>query len=190
MKRAFLALMLLCASTGGGFAALDLGDESDDLPPVISDTAAASVCTVAYLVEDIATNDMTIQRMRIARDENDKIVDHHLPCPKEIPPRVGSRALYECGTRAADPKTCVFADMARDFDKTPGQAATAENASRCTSDKATDIGVACWRAGKFDVCDVGCGDSPAHAISAAVERCESKHQRQCPLTGSLPVLPP
>jgi hypothetical protein len=92
--------------------------------------------------------------------------------------------------RAADIKDCVFADMARAFQRRPNADASTENTSRCASDKATDIGIACWRSGELRICGVGCGISPAAAVSAAVVRCEAKHQRQCPITGSLPVLAP
>jgi hypothetical protein len=190
MKRALLALCLLLWLPGLSVAGLDVPDDDPDLPPVIADTTAAAGCTVAYLLEDLATNDVTVVRMKIARDANDRAIGDRFPCPRDVPPRIGTRALDECIRRAADPKTCVFADMARDFEKRPAVALTAENASRCSSDKATDIGLACWRAGTFDVCAVACGDSPAHAEAAAVSRCESKHQRQCPITGSLPVLAP
>jgi hypothetical protein len=141
-------------------------------------------------VTDISTNDMMAARMQIAPDPNERPVNNLMPCPRDVPPRVASRALDVCTIRAADPNNCVYADMGRDFEKQPRVDNTAENNARCASDKATDIGVACWRAGELQVCDVGCGKSPTGAISAAVERCEAKQQRQCPITGSLPVLAP
>jgi hypothetical protein len=80
--------------------------------------------------------------------------------------------------------------MARGFERQPKADNSAENFSRCSSDKATDIGVACWLSGDLHVCGAACGGSPDTAISAAVSRCEAKHQHQCPITGSLPVLAP
>ena len=157
------------------------------MPPVIKDTAKPPDCTVTYLVTDIATNDMIAVRMQIAPDLNSAPINNVMPCPPNVPPRVASRALDACNRRAADPKHCVYGDMGRDFEKQPKADNTAENSSRCASDKATDIGVACWLSGELQVCDVGCGNSPASAITTAVNRCEAKQQRQCPITGSLPV---
>jgi hypothetical protein len=190
MRRCFIVLPLLLAVHGQANAAADLTYTPNDLPPVIEDTTKAADCVVTYLVTDISTNDMIAVRMRISPAESDKPVNNLLPCPRDIPPRLGSRALDVCAIRAADPKTCVFADMGRDFEKHPTASNTAENMSRCASDAASDIGVACWRAGNLDVCSAGCGDSPATAIAAAVSRCEAKQQRQCSITGSLPVLAP
>ena len=190
MKRGLIFLFLLCALDGQANAAADLTYTPNDLPPVIEDTTKPADCVVTYLVTDISTNDMFAVRMRIAPAESDKPVNNLLPCPKDVPPRLGSRALDVCAIRAADPKTCVFADMSREFEKHSTASNTAENTSRCASDAASDIGVACWRAGNLDVCGAGCGDSPATAIAAAVSRCEVKQQRQCPITGSLPVLSP
>jgi hypothetical protein len=160
------------------------------LPPVVNDTTRPPNCTVTYLVTNTAINDTIAVRMQIAPDPNDTPVNNVMPCPPDIPPRVASRALDVCIRRAAEPKHCVYADMARGFEKQPRLDNTAENNSRCTSDKATDIGLACWRSGELEVCDVGCGSDAASAIAAATERCEAKQQRQCPIIGSLPVLAP
>jgi hypothetical protein len=159
-------------------------------PPVVEDTTKAANCTVTFLVTDISTNDMIAVRMQISPDANQRPANNLMPCPRDIPPRIASRALDACSVRAADPKSCVFADMARGFESRPIADSTTENGSRCTSDKAADIGVACWRSGALQVCGVGCGDTPETATAAAVTRCEAKHQRQCPITGSLPVLAP
>ena len=175
---------------GPALAGTSTFDITNGLPAVIKDTTKAANCTVTYLVTDIATNDTIAVRMQIAPDPNDQPKNDLMPCPPDVPPRVASRALDACGKRATDPKNCVFADMARGFEQQPKADNTAENYSRCASDKATDIGVACWRSGELQVCDVGCGNSPATAITAAVTRCEAKHQRQCPITSSQPVLAP
>jgi hypothetical protein len=188
--RAVLTTLCCLAVAGPARAVITTPDMLNSLPPIVEDTTKAANCTVTYVVTDITTNDTIAVRMQIAPDPNDKPVNNLMPCPTDIPPRVASRALDACVVRAADPKNCVFADMGRDFEKHPIVDNTAENASRCRSDQAADIGVACWRSGQLQVCDVGCGDSPATAAAAAVTRCEAKQQRQCPISGSLPVLAP
>jgi len=190
MKRAIPIWLCCLAALGPARAGTSTSDLMNALPPVIKDTTQAASCTVAYLVTNVTTNDMFAVRMEIAPDPNDKPVNDLMPCPRNIPPRVASRALDVCINRAADPKHCVFADMGRDFAERPKADNTAENNARCASDTATDIGVACWRSGELEICGVGCGDSPAAAVTAAVNRCEAKQQRQCPITGSLPVLAP
>jgi hypothetical protein len=186
------AIAVLCciAVFGPAWAGTSTSDIMNVLPPIVTDTTKAATCTVTYLVTDVMTNDMFAVRVQIAPDENDVPVNNLMPCPPQVPPRVAARVLDKCIKRAADSKHCVFADMSRDFEKQPKVDNTAENYARCASDKASDIGVACWRAGTLEVCDVGCGNSPASAVAAAVTRCEAKQQRQCPITGSLPVLAP
>jgi hypothetical protein len=188
--RIILAILCLLTTLESARAGTSSSDITSDLPPVVQDTAKPPNCTVTYLVTDVATNDTIAVRMQIAPDPNDEPVNNVMPCPPDIPPRVASRALDACTRRAAERKQCVYADMGRDFEKRPRLDNTAENNSRCTSDKATEIGLACWRSGEMEVCDVGCGNSAASAIAAAVERCEAKQQRHCPITGSLPVLAP
>jgi hypothetical protein len=187
-------LISLCGwmlfSPGFTRAAPSSFDIQNELPAVIKDTTKAADCTVTYLVTDITTNDTIAVRMQISPDQNDQPVNNVMPCPKEIPPRVASRALDACVIRASDPRNCVYADMSREFENRPNTDNTSENGSRCASDKASDIGVACWLAGDLQVCGVGCGNSPQSAITAAVNRCEAKHLRQCPITGSQPVLAP
>jgi hypothetical protein len=188
--RRLLTVLCCLAAAGLARAAVNTPDLLSGLPPVIEDTTRAAQCTVTYLVTDITTNDMIAVRMQISPDPNDRPVGDLMPCPANVPPRVASRALDACVARAADPRDCVFADMGRDFEKRPIVDNTAENTSRCRSDKATDIGVACWRSGQLQVCDVSCGGSPTAATAAAVSRCEAKQQRQCPISGSVPVLAP
>lgn len=188
--RIILAVLCCLAMHDVARAGTSSSDIMSGLPPVVKDTAKPPDCTVTYLVTNFTTNDTIAVRMQITPDPNDTSVNNVMPCPPDIPPRVASRALDVCTRRAAEPKHCVFADMGRDFEKRPRLDNTAENNSRCTSDKATYIGLACWRSGELDVCDVGCGIGAAAAITAAAERCEAKQQRQCPITGSLPVLAP
>ncbi len=185
-----LALSAVLAMPQFVRAGTSSSDITSGLPPVVNDTTRPADCTATYLVTNVTTNDTLAVRMQIAPDPNDVAVNNVMPCPRDIPPRVASRALDACTRRAAEPRHCVFADMGRGFDKQPRLDNTAENSSRCLSDKATDIGLACWRSGALNVCDVGCGNSAASAVAAAVDRCEAKQQRQCPITGSLPVLAP
>jgi hypothetical protein len=189
-KRTLLVALCCFATFGPVSAGTSTFDVLGNLPPVVQDTTKAATCTVTYLVDDVTTNDLIAVRMQISPDPNEKPVGNLMPCPLDIPPRVASRALDACTKRAADPKQCVYADMGRDFELRPKVDNTAENNSRCASDKATDIGVACWRAGELQVCSVGCGDSPVTAVAAAARRCEAKQQRQCPITASQPVLAP
>jgi hypothetical protein len=182
-----IALAVIGAPAG---AAPSSGDIGGGLPPVVKDSTKAATCTVTYLVTNIVTNDTIAVRMQVTPDQNDSPVGNLMPCPPDIPPRVASRALDACTRRAGDPKDCVFADMARDFEKHPGINSTAENSSRCSSDKASDIGIACFLVDGLQVCSVGCGGSPRSAIDAAVLRCEAKQQQQCPITGSQSVLAP
>jgi len=184
---AAIALAVISAPAG---AAPSSGDISGGLPPVVKDSTKAATCTVTYLVTNIVTNDTIAVRMQVTPDQNDSPVGNLMPCPPDIPPRVASRALDACIRRAGDPKDCVFADMARDFEKHPGINSTAENSSRCSSDKASDIGIACFLVDGLQVCSVGCGGSPQSAIAAAVRRCEAKQQQQCPITGSQSILAP
>ncbi len=86
------------------------------MPPVILDTKAPPACTVTWLLDDTANNDIFAARMRIDPGDQDSPVNGRMPCPTNIAPRVADRALEVCTSRTADPKTCVFADMARDFE--------------------------------------------------------------------------
>jgi hypothetical protein len=161
-----------------------------DVPPVVVDSQAPAGCTVTWLIADLANKDLFAARMRIASKETDTPVNQRMPCPASVPPRVAIRALDVCTSRSADPKACVYADMVRGFEQDPDIRNTAENASRCSSDKASDLGVACWPAGKLEVCNVACGNSPEQAVKEARARCEDKQQRACPITGSVPVSGP
>ena len=192
MRRMLIGALTLVVAYA--FTVAHAGPLSFDLqlhePPVISDSKAPTQCTVTYVVADIANNDLYAARMRIDPAESDTAVDHRLPCPKTLPPRMGLRALDSCVSRAADGKSCVFADMGRGFEREPEIQNTAENASRCASDKASDIGVACWKSGKLAVCDVACGTSPEQALLQAKARCEDKQQHSCPISATVPVSGP
>jgi hypothetical protein len=161
-----------------------------NVPPVIADSQAPAGCTVTYLIADTANNDLFAARMRIASAETDAPVANRMPCPRDVPTRVASRALDMCMSRAGDQKSCVFADMARGFESEPTIANTSEIASRCASDKFSDIGAACRMSGKLSVCDVACGNTPAEAVAQARTRCEDKQQHSCPVTATVPVSGP
>jgi hypothetical protein len=183
------ALLLL-----GGIVAAQAGPLGFDLglhvPPVIADSTAPTKCTVTYMVADLINNDLFAARMRIDSAETDTPVQNRLPCPATIPPRVGLRALDVCTSRTGEAKFCVFADMARGFEREPDIRNTAENAARCSSDKASDIGVACWMSGTLSVCNTVCAISPAEALVQAKARCEDKQQHICPITATVPVAGP
>jgi hypothetical protein len=160
------------------------------VPPVIADSTAPTKCTLTYVVADLTNNDLYAARMRIDPVETDTPMQNRLPCPTTISPRVGLRALDVCTTRTGESKYCVFADMSRGFEREPDIHNTAENAARCSSDKASDIGVACWMSGKLSVCNVACANSPADALDQAKARCEDKQQHNCPITATVPVSGP
>ena len=160
------------------------------LPPVIADSLAPVGCTVTYLIADMTNNDLFAARMRIDSAESDMPLKNRLPCPASIPPRLAVQGLDVCTSRAADPKSCVFADMIRGFDREPIMANTSEIASRCSSDAFSDIAAACLTIGKLSVCNVACGQSPEEAASRARDRCREKQQQSCPVMATVPVSGP
>jgi hypothetical protein len=185
------AAVLLLLSTGPAANAGPLPFQLDlHIPPVVADSTAPTRCTVTYLIADLTNNDLYAARMRIDPAETDIPVQNRLPCPATMPPRVGLRALDVCTTRTGESKYCVFADMARGFEREPDIRNTAENAARCASDKATDIGVACWMSGTLSVCNTACANSPQQAVVQAQARCEDKQQHSCPVTATVPVSGP
>jgi hypothetical protein len=191
MRLSWLIAALGLLLSGGGVSAGPLSfDLHLNVPPVVADSKAPAGCTVTYLIADIANNDLFAARMRIASGETDTPVNNRMPCPHDVPTRVASRALDMCMSRAGDQKSCVFADMARGFEREPNIDNTSEIASRCSSDKFSDVGAACWMSGKLSVCDVACGNSPAEAVAQAKTRCEDKQQHSCPVTATVPVSGP
>jgi hypothetical protein len=191
MMRPTIALALLPLFAG---LAANAGPLPFDLqlhvPPVIAESTAPTGCTVTYMIADLTNNDLYAARMRINPAETDTPEQNRLPCPAILPPRVGLRALDVCATRTGEARSCVFADMSRGFEREPDIHNTAENAARCASDHASDIGVACWMSGTLSVCNVACANSPADAVSQARARCEDKQQHSCPITATVPVSGP
>lgn len=193
-KHWFPALLMLacalCVKAGPATAGPQTFDLQLFVPPVIADSLAPVTCTVTYLIADTANNDLFAARMRIASAENDTPVKNRLPCPAQVPTRVALQALDVCTSRAADSKSCVFADMSRGFEREPTIANTSEIASRCSSDTFSDIAASCWTSGKLSVCDVACGQSPEEAVSRARDRCQEKQQQSCAVTATVPVSGP
>ncbi len=180
---------LLLAMPACQAAALSFGID-DAPPPIVLDTTKPRLCTIGWLVADTATNDLFLARMQVAPALNEKPAGGSLPCPTEVPPRMAARALDVCLARATDAKTCVFGDMTRGFLDRPDVRNSAENGSRCASDLYRYIGIACWRSGDINVCNVGCGRTDLEARGTAQGRCESKHQKSCTITGSSEILAP
>jgi hypothetical protein len=98
--------------------------------------------------------------------------------------------MEPCLSRAGDLKQCVYGDMARGFESRPDIRQTAENTSRCASDLYQYIGVACWKSGDRDVCNVACGATEQETRDLARGRCEVKQQKRCDITGAAEILPP
>lgn len=184
--RLILALLLLCCTARAAPVQFDL---SLGLPDVVRDSEKPLACTITYLVTDVTTNDTFASRMQVTPLPDAKPVGGRMPCPRP-PPRLAGRALDACVARAGDAKNCVFTDMGRGFEQEPELRNTAENASRCASDTADFIGVACWKSGELDVCNVACGKTREEAETEARGRCEAKQQRACTVTGALPVSMP
>jgi hypothetical protein len=181
------SLLLRAQVATAGPQPFDLGLH---LPPVVTDSKAPVGCTVTYLIADTVNNDLFAARMRIASAEADSPVDNRMPCPPQIPPRMGLQALDVCASGAEDPKSCVFADMIRGFENEQAARNTSENASRCSSDRFSNIAAACWMSGKLSVCNVGCGNSPEQAVARARARCQDKQQHICAITATVPVSGP
>lgn len=184
-----ISLSLLLLISGASHATplkFDLGD--DEAPPPLEELTKPRECTIAYLINDTSTNETYVERMQIAPDKDAVAARGKLPCPTAIAPKIANRALDGCRERTGSPKSCVFADMSRGFDSAPLLTNTSENNSRCASDLATQIAIACWNAGGLAVCNVACGDGKQAAMLAARNRCEVKHQKVCGITGSAQIL--
>ena len=187
----FLAawLLSLLAGAPAGATPLDF-DMGDFTPPAALDTSKPHSCTITYLVVNDATNEVFATRMLLAPPPGAVAEHGDIPCPLVVSPRVGQAALDGCREHADRKADCVFADMSRGFETEPLVSNTSENASRCASDQAPEIAIACWSTGKLDVCSTACGASRDAAITAARNRCEAKHRKLCRVTGVLPVEEP
>jgi hypothetical protein len=190
LRRCAILIVPLLASAASRGAPLDFNLGGYDKPTVLEGVSTLRVCTVTYLLDDYAANEIYAARMQFAASPNVVPRNGHMPCPTLVPPLVNETALNLCRDHADKKTDCVFADMSRGFSGKPELANTSEAASRCMSDQASQMAVACLNAGGSDVCNVGCGDDPAAAISAARQRCEATHQKACTITGVLPVSVP
>jgi hypothetical protein len=186
---AVLVLALLASATSLG-SPLDFDLQGYDKPTVLEGVGQLRACTVAYLLVDVAANDTFIARMQFTPSPSTVPLQSRLPCPALVPKLVGETALNLCRDHAARPADCVFADMNRGFHDAPELANTTEDASRCTSDRASRIAIACANAGDASVCNVGCAEDSPTAIAEARSRCEATHQTSCPITAVLPVSAP
>ena len=189
-RRPLLALVLALLSASAALAAPLSTSNDDSVPAVVTDTTKPRKCVIAYIVTDVGTNDTFVSRQQVEPAQQEQASRGRYPCPTEVPARVATRALEPCLARAGDLKLCVFGDMGRGFEERPDARQTAENTSRCASDLASYIGIACWKAGNRDVCNVGCGNTEQEARNQARGRCEVKQQKRCTITGAAEILPP
>ncbi len=190
LRRLAILVLPLLASAASRGSPLDFDLGGYDKPAVLESVGRPRACTITYLVEDFVANETYAARMQFTPAPNAVPRDGRLACPSLVPPLVAATALDGCRGHAAKQADCVFADMSRGFHDAPALANTAENASRCMSDQASQIAIACWNSGGSDVCNVGCGEDRDAAIAAARNRCEATHQKACSITGVLPVQAP
>ena len=190
IHRPILALLAALLAASAALAAPVSTSTDESVPPIVTDTTKPRQCVIAYLVMDVGTNDLFISRQQVEPAQDEKASRGRYACPTDVPARVATRALEPCLVRAGDLKLCVFGDMARGFENRPDARQTAENTSRCASDLASYIGIACWQAGDRDVCNVACGNTEQEARDLARGRCEVKQQKRCTVTGAAEVLPP
>jgi hypothetical protein len=185
----FLPLLLLGTESQGAPQNFDLG--SYGAPSVVERGSKPLICTVTYLVQDDATNETYAARMQFEPSPDASVGQNgRMPCPGMMPPTVGQAALDGCRSHAANAADCVFADMKSNFSAAPSVENTSANGSRCSSDQASQIAIACWSSGGHDICNVGCGEEPDAAVQAARQRCEAEHGKTCNITGSVAVEAP
>ncbi len=190
IARPLLALFAALLMASAALAAPVTFSNDESVPAVVTDTTKPRQCVIAYLVTDAGSNDMFVSRQQVAPAQDETATRGRYACPTQVPARVATRALEPCLARAADLKLCVFGDMARGFENRPDARQTAENTSRCASDLASYIGIACWNTGDRDVCNVACGNTEQEARDLARGRCEVKQQKRCEITGAVAILPP
>ncbi len=190
LRRLAILLLPMLVSAASRASPLEFNLGGYDKPTVLEGVGSLRACTITYLLQNRVTNDTYAARMQFTPAPDAIPVGAQMPCPALVPPLVAETALNECREHAAGKADCVFADMDRDFPGKPELANTSESASRCLSDKASEIAVACLDSGGSTVCNVGCGADLPGAIAAARSRCEATHQNACTITGVLPVAAP
>ena len=181
-----ISLLWLTVPTRGA----SLGVDFDSGAPPALQGDRPKECTITYLMEDLSTSDTYAARMRISPTPDALASGGRLPCPTFVSERINQRALDFCRERVVNPKDCVFDDMGRGFAHDPRRGETSAGGSRCASDLSSEIGIACWNNGTFDICNVACGLNVQAAQVAALNRCQVKHEKKCTIIGSVPVLAP
>jgi len=190
LRRSVILTLPLLASAASRGAPLDFNLGGYDKPTVLEGVGTLRACTVTYLLEDYVANQTYAARMQFTPSPTAVPLYARLLCPSLVPRMVADTALNLCRSHANKAADCVFADMSRGFQDKPELANTSESASRCMSDHASQIAIACANSGDSAVCNVGCGEDGAAAIAAARSRCEATHQKSCAVTGLLPVSVP
>ncbi len=184
------ALLALCVLGSPAWGAAVNSADDVGIASVVTDTTKPRQCVFAYAVIDTGNNDMFVSRQQVTPGPDESANRSRFPCPTQVPTRLATRALEACLSRTADAKLCVYGDMARGFESRPDIRQTAENTSRCASDLANYIGIACFDTGDRQVCNVACGGTEQEARDLARGRCEVKQQKRCPITGVAEILPP
>jgi hypothetical protein len=190
LRRCAILLLPLLASAASRSAPLDFNLGGYDKPTLLEGVGKLRACTITYFLQNTAANELYAARMQFASSPTVVPSKDRLPCPALVPPLVSDTALNLCRDHADKKTDCVFGDMSGGFQDKPVLSNTSEATSRCMSDQASQIAVACWNSGGSDVCNVACGGDPAAAISAARSRCEATHRKACTITGVLPVSAP
>ena len=190
IARSFAVLCAILLAGPAAWAAAVSSAEDIGVPSVVTDTTKPRQCVFAYLAVDAGNNDIFVSRQQVVPGQDESANRSRFACPTQVSTRLASRALESCLARSADRKLCVYGDMARGFESRSDIRQTAENTSRCASDLANYIGIACWDAGDRNVCNVACGETEQEARDQARGRCEVKQQKRCPITGVAEILPP
>ncbi|HUB47483.1 MAG TPA: hypothetical protein VMB73_21085 [Acetobacteraceae bacterium] len=184
-----LPLLLAGPASHGAPENFNLGSYGS--PSVAEHGGKPLICTVTYLVQDDATNQTYAARMQFEPSPDATVGPNgRMQCPGMMPPTVGEAALNGCRSHAAQATNCVFADMDKGFSAAPSVGNTSAGRSRCGSDEASQIAIACLLSGGREVCNVGCGEEPDAAVKAARQRCEATHGKACNITGWVPVEAP
>jgi len=190
LRRGAILVLPLLASAASRGAPLDFNLLGYDKPTVLEGVGTVRSCTITYLLEDYVANHTYASRMQFTPSPTAVPLHARVACPSLVPPLVADTALNLCRSHADKATDCVFADMSREFQDKPELANTSESTSRCMSDQASQIAIACADSGDSAVCNVGCGEDGAAAIAAARSRCEATQQKSCTVTGLLPVSAP
>lgn len=197
----FLVLPILLTWSGSAARADALTPALDPLAPSANQippqsgapapvsSAAGPRCTIAAIVEDIATNDTYLGRTRFLSPELPPAGQPAI-CPAGAAQEAVRRTLEACKRHASNPYNCVYGDMDHMFDVTTDVVDTSALDSQCPSYSAKFIGIACQSGLAEDVCNVACGATAAEATEAARKKCRSKHDGDCAVTNAVSVQAP